>query len=309
MRTVNPDLNLVRTLVAVADARSASGAADRLGMSQPGISNALRRLRAAYGDPLFVRSGRGLDATPRAEELVAAGRRMLEVFEREMLGRAQFNPGETTREFRFVMSDIGEMVFLPRLLEHLRRLAPNAPVRAVSVPHAQLMTAMQTGEVDLAVGYFPDLRGGQSFQQKLFGHGFTCLVRKGHPCAGEPLTKRKFCGLSHAVVQAQGRSQEVFEAYLSRLGLRRRIALHVPHFMSIPYVIAKSDLLVTVPVAVGTAFSERGDVQLLKPTFTLPRFDLKQHWHRRFHKDARNRWLRTQVASLFNPGTDGWRGL
>jgi DNA-binding transcriptional LysR family regulator len=125
----------------------------------------------------------------------------------------------------------------------------------------------------------------------------------------EALTKRKFSQLAHAVVQAEGRSQEVFETYLQRVGLRRRIALHIPHFMSIPYVIAKGDLLVTVPLAVGTAFSEGSDVQLLKPTFALPRFDLRQHWHRRFHRDVRNRWLRAQVASLFNATTDEWRGM
>lgn len=308
MLHMDHDLNLVRVLVAVAEARSASRAAERLGMSQPGISNALRRLRTDYADPLFIRTGRGLEATPRAEQLVEAARRMLDFHQREMLGRAEFVPSEATGEFRFAMSDIGEMVLLPRLLGHLRTLAPKAAIRAVSLPHAQLQRAMQDGEIDLAVGYFPDLKGGHFFQQKLFDHGFVCLVRVDHPCVGKPLTKKLFLQLTHAVVRAEGRSQEVFESYLTRLGLKRDIALHVPHFMSIPHVIAKSDLLATVPLAVGTAFSERGDIALLKPTFSLPRFSLRQHWHRRFHKDARNQWLRAQFATLFTPETDEWRG-
>jgi DNA-binding transcriptional LysR family regulator len=302
------DLNLIRVLVALADTRHVSLAATRLGMTQPGVSNALRRMRVEYGDPLFVRTARGMEPTRRATRLVGAARTMLELYEREIVQAVGFSPREATEEFRFAMSDIGEMVFLPRILAHLRSHAPHAPVRSVSLPHAQLLGAMQDGALDLAVGYFPDLKGGHFYQQKLFSHGFVCLVRSGHPCLQTPLTKPLFAQLPHAVVQAEGRSQEIFEKFLRRVGLRRRIALHIPHFMSIPYVIAKSDLIVTVPLAVGAAFAEHGDLQLIRPTFALPRFDLKQHWHRGVHQDPRSQWLRAQIASIFNPSTDEWRG-
>lgn len=303
------DLNLIPVLVAVADARHVSLAATRLGMSQPGVSNALRRLRIAYRDPLFVRTARGMEPTPRAAKLIDAARAMLDLHRREMQGEGAFNPREMADEFRFAMSDIGEMVFLPRILEHLRMFAPPASTRSVSLPHAQLIEAMQDGRIDLAVGYFPDFKGAHFFQQKLFSHGFVCLMRSRHPAADQPLSKRRFAALEHAVVQAEGRSQELFERHLERIGLRRRVVLHVPHFMSIPYVIAKSDLIVTVPLAVGTAFAARGDIRLIRPAFPLPRFDLKQHWHRRVHYDARNRWLRAQVASLFSDETDEWREI
>jgi DNA-binding transcriptional LysR family regulator len=302
------DLNLVRVLVALADAKHVSVAATRLGMTQPGVSNALRRMRIAYGDPLFVRTASGMEPTRRAGRLVSAARSILELYQREIIQTVGFSPHDSTEEIRFAMSDIGEMVFLPRILEHMRTHAPEAPFRSVSLPHDQLAPAMQDGVLDLAVGYFPDLKGAHFFQQKLFSHGFVCLVRSGHPCAGAALTKQLFAHLSHAVVQAEGRSQEVFEKFLRRMGLRRRIALHVPHFMSIPYVIAKSDLIVTVPLAVAAAFAERGDLKLLRPTFPLPRFSLMQHWHRGVHEDPRNKWLRAQIAAIFNPSTDEWRG-
>jgi DNA-binding transcriptional LysR family regulator len=309
MSDVKHDLNLIRVLVAVADCRHVSLAAEQLGMTQPGLSNALRRLRVAYRDELFVRTSRGMEPTPRAVRLIQAARSMLELFRREIEEQAGFSPMETAEEFRFAMSDIGEMVFLPRLLQHLQQYAPHAPVRSLSFPHDQLLKAMQDGELDLAVGYFPDIKGSHFFQQKLFSHGFVCLIRAHHPYADLPLTRKRFLDLGHAVVQAEGRSQEVFEKFLHAKGMRRRIALHVPHFMSIPYVIAKSDLIVTVPLAVGTAFAERGDLKLVRPIFDLPRFDLKQHWHRRVHQDARNQWVRNQVAQIFNDKTDEWRGL
>jgi DNA-binding transcriptional LysR family regulator len=110
-------------------------------------------------------------------------------------------------------------------------------------------------------------------------------------------------------VQAEGRSQEVFEQYLRKHGIERRVVLHVPHFMSIPLVIAKSDLIVTVPLAVGASFAQFTGLKLLRPPFSLPSFELKQHWHRRFHKDARNTWARGMIASLFNERQDEWRAV
>jgi DNA-binding transcriptional LysR family regulator len=302
-----PDLNLLRILISLADSHYVSLAAARLGMTQPGVSNALRRMRLEYGDPLFIRTAAGMQPTPRAAQLISSARVILDLYDREFSGTAVFSPAATSQEIKLAMSDIGEMVFLPRIVAQLQALAPRATIRAVSLPHAHLQSAMRNGAIDLAIGYFPDLKGSQFFQKRLFSHSFVCLVRSDHPCAAAPLTKRVFAQLNHAVVQAEGRSQEVFERYLHGIGLRRRTALHVPHFMSIPYVIAKSDLIVTVPLAVGAAFAERGDIKMLHPAFAVPRFALKQHWHRRVHQDVRNQWLRSTIAAIFTSRSDVWR--
>lgn len=304
------DLNLIRVLVAIDQHRRMAQAASALGITQPGLSNALRRLRAAYDDPLFVRSPRGMQPTPRALELIEVARQILELHETKMLGEAAFVPQSTRTEFHLAMSDIGEMVFLPRIIEHLRVHTPYAAVRCSVFPPDELTHAFEDGRLDLAVGYFPDLKGGNVFQQKLFSHGFVCLVRADHPRIGKRLTRKQFLESGHAAVHAEGRSQEVFEQYLRRKRIARRVVLHVPHFMSIPYVIASSDLIVTVPLAVGTAFATAvTHLKLMSTPFDLPRFDLKQHWHRRFHHDPRNRWLRNQIAQLFNETTDEWRAI
>jgi DNA-binding transcriptional LysR family regulator len=303
------DLNLIRVLVAVDDHHRVAAAAEELGMTQSGVSNALRRLRAEYDDALFVRSARGMQPTARALPLIDAARQMIDLHKTRMLGQVAFDPAATTTEFRFAMSDIGEMVFLPRILEHVGKLAPRATFRSVVLAPSALTHALEDGQVDLAVGYFPDLHGANVFQQKLFSHGFVCLARTDHPSIDRHLTRKQFLELGHAVIHAEGRSQEVFEQYLRRKRIARRIVLRVPHFMSIPYVIAASDLIVTVPLAVGTAFAAVARLKLLRPPLPAPRFDLKQHWHRRSHKDPRSRWLRAQIASLFNEQTDEWRAI
>jgi DNA-binding transcriptional LysR family regulator len=308
-RAVRHDLNQLWVLAALGQTRHVEQAAQLLGITQPGVSNALKRMRERFGDPLFVRTGRGMEPTPRGRQLVQSAQEILKQYEQRMLDSARFDPATTDTELRLAMSDIGEMVFLPRILEHLRVHAPRATVRAMNLRPSALAQALEEGSVDLAVGYFPDVKGANYFQQRLFSHGFACLVRADHPIVGKKLTRAAFMSLGHAVVQAEGRSQEVFEEYLRKQGIERRVVLNMPHFMSLPLVIAKSDLIVTVPLAVGTSFAQLAPLKLLAPPFELPRFDLKQHWHRLFHKDPRNVWMRSVIAALFNESQDEWRDI
>ena len=301
------DLNLLRVVVALYDAGSVGRAAQALGMSQPALSAALARLRKAFGEPLFVRTARGMSPTPRAQTLAAGAREVLARVADEVLSEKTFAPATTTARFTFALSDVGEMVFLPKILESLQRLAPQARVRSVSLPPARLEQAMEGGEVDLAVGYFPDLRSSAFFQQRLFTHRFSCLLRADHPIPGRKLTLEKFLSLGHAVVRAEGRSQEIFEKYLERRKISRRIVLLTPHFMSIPTVIGKTDLVVTLPHAIGLFFSKTGaNIKVMEPPLPIPRIELKQHWHRNAHHDPKNRWLRRLVAELFSNAEEEW---
>lgn len=293
------DLNLLPVALAIFEERSVSAAAARLGMSQPGVSVALNKLRKALGDPLFVRTSRGMDPTPRALSLISPTRDILQRLQTEVLASEQFNPATTTRRFTVALSDIGEMTFLPRLLERLRSVAPGASITSVSMAPAELAMAIEHGEVDLAIGYFPDLKKRNFFQQRLFSHSFICLLSATHAHTASTMTLPEFLALGHAVIKAEGRSQELFEQLLVRLGIERRIVLSTPHFMSIPFLIASSDLVATVPRAVGESFAQFAAIKLVEPPLDIPRFDLKQHWHRKFARDGANTWLRSVVAELF----------
>jgi DNA-binding transcriptional LysR family regulator len=301
------DLNLIPYLVAIEETRNVSRAAERLGVSQPRVSTALGRLRAHFNDPLFVRTSRGMDPTPRALALVPAAREAMNRIERGLLDTPHFDPANATGTFSIALSDVGEIVFLPRLLQALATTAPNANLRSVSARHDQVERGLESGEIDLAIGYFPDLTSSNFFQQRLFSHRFICMMRRDHPFSRAPLTLAQYIECGHAVVRAEGRSQEILENFLDKKRIHRRAVLETPHFMSLPFILSRTDLIATVPHAIGYAYlEEHKSITLVEPPMPLPLFDLKQHWHRKVHNDPRTVWLRGMVASLFNDELDEW---
>lgn len=294
------DLNLLRTFNAIHRHNSLSAAAVELGLTQPAISAALKRLRAHFDNPLFVRTSHGMEPTPRALTLISPTRDILQRIHSDVLASEVFNPATTSRKFTIALSDIGEMTFLPKVLDRFQRDAPGASVASVSMTPLELNLALENGEVDLAVGYFPDLKNRNLFQQRLFSHDFICLLRADHPIRSRKISMEQFLKLGHAVIKAEGRSQELFEQLLIKQKIQRRIVLSTPHFMSIPFLIASSDLLVTVPRAVGASFAQFSNIRLVEPPLEIPTFDLRQHWHRKYHKDGANVWLRSILAEMFS---------
>jgi DNA-binding transcriptional LysR family regulator len=302
------DLNLLPIAIALYDELNVSRAAQRLGMSQPAVSMALRKLRATFNDPLFIRAPNGIAPTPRAHALVEVARPLVTQLHEGLLAEDRFDPAVSTRPFTFALSDVGEMVFLPKLLERLRSRAPNASIRSVSMPPDELADGLESADVDLAIGYFPDLRRQSFFQQRLFTHHFACLLRAKHPMRRQRLSLDAFLAAEHAVVHAGGRSQEIFERFLERKRLRRTIVLATPHFLSLPMIIARSNVITTVPHALALYFARLSpELAIAQPPFAIAGFDLKQHWHRKYHHDARSRWLRLQVTELFNDESDEWK--
>jgi DNA-binding transcriptional LysR family regulator len=301
------DLNLLSVIVAVLNTGSVTQAALKLGVSQPTVSAALAKLRTHFNDPLFVRSAEGMSPTPRGAAVASAAREILRQVDEKLQPEVKFEPSRRHRPFTFAMSDVGEIVFLPRIVKAVATAAPDTAVRSISMRPALLARALEEGEVDLAVGYFPDLKNGDFFQQRLFRHHFVCLLRANHPIQGDKLAMGDFLGLKHVVVQSEGRSQEIFEDYLEAHGLERHVSVYTPHFLSIRRLIAQSDMVATVPHALGIEYGNAVyDLKVMEPPFLSPRIELRQHWHRKAHKDARNVWLRKLISSLFNEATDEW---
>lgn len=293
------DLNLLPVIIALIEEGSVSAAALRLHMSQPSLSTALGKLRRFFGDPLFVRTARGMEPTPRTVALLPPIRRALGIVTSEVLQAASFNPASSEKTLSIALSDLGEVVTLPSLVAYLSRAAPRMKVRSVNLPSAALERALELGDVDLALGCFPELKGHSFYQQRLYSHGFACVLRADHPIRDARLTTRQFERLGHLVVHAERGSEESFERFLAEHGIRRRIVLQTAHFMSVPPIVARSDLVATVPEAVGRAFASCSAIRMLRPPFDVPRFDVRQHWHRRVHQDPQNQWLRGVIHSLF----------
>lgn len=288
------DLNLLLLLDELNREQNLSAAARRLNMSQPMASASLRRLREFFDDPLFQSTGRGMRPTPFAVSISPAVARVLESIKKDILAKPEFCPAESDRLFTISTSDIGALIFVPPILRRLSEDAPHTDLRCVSLPHAQLEIALEQGNVDLAIGYFPDLSGSNIGTQHLFSHTFTCVVRKDHPTIGDSLTLDQFLAADHLVVNQEGRSQEIFEQQLRELKLHRRIHLEVPHFMSVPQLISTTDMIATVPLSLGVWFSNN-QLKLLPPPVEVANFELKLHWHKRMEAEPANEWLRHVV--------------
>jgi DNA-binding transcriptional LysR family regulator len=291
------DLNLLRVFDAVARERQVTAAAARLGLTQPAVSNALGRLRGLFGDALFVRTPAGMDATPFARELAEPVRQALALLESALARGAGFDPATSARAFRFYMSDLGQIEFLPPLVERVRRAAPGVHLEAVALDPEAIGGALAAGAIDLAVGFLPGLeppvRG-----RALFRDPYVCLMRADHPSIGARLTRRKFLEASHALVTYRG-GHRVIEEAIERAGIARRIALRVPHFTVVPMVLERTDLVLTLPARVARVFERRGRFKSLPPPVPIPPAEVALHWHERFEGDPGNRWLRALLIELF----------
>jgi DNA-binding transcriptional LysR family regulator len=294
-----PDLNLLPIAVALYDELSVSRAARRLGMSQPAVSKALRRLRETFDDALFVRGPSGIVPTPRAHAIVRAARSHLQHLQEDLLKGERFDPATSTRPIVLGLSDIAEMAFLPSILDHLRARAPKCPVQTVTAPDAELADALEKGDVDVAAGYFPALAQRNFRQRRLSKHGFACLMRAGHPSWKSRLTVSSFLAAEHVVIRRLGRSQDILERFIERRKMRRKIAMYTSNVLSVPFIVMDTHLIATLPYAVVTRFASlTSQVAAALPPFDLT-YDLKLHWHRRFDKEPRSIWLREQLTLVF----------
>jgi len=299
--TINsPDLNLLPIAFALYDELSVSRAARLLGMSQPAVSMALRRLRETFNDPLFIRVPTGIAPTPRAHAIVRFARPLVQRLQEDLLKGETFDPATSTRAFTLALYDVGEMAFLPWLLESLRHQAPHCAIRSVSLPIGQLAHELEKGEVDVAIGYFPALALKNFRHLRVDTQRFACLMRADHPLRSDRLSAADFRAAEHIVVRSEGRSQEVVERFFERRRIRRRVVVFTPHFLSVPFIVAETDLIATVPKSVALRFvSITPRLAVVRPPFDITGFDLKLHWHRRFDNEPRSQWLRAQLAAVF----------
>src|SRR5260370_28330501 len=276
------DLNLLLVLDALFEEGTLTRTAQGRRLSQQTVSESLAKLRGILGDELFVRAFGSMQPAARALALRGAVASVLKTVRREILAQAGFDPGSETGAFTVSLSDIGELEFLPRLLSRLARDAPQAALKSVVASPVELSTAMDLGEIDLAIGYFPDLTTSVFKQQFLFQHSSACVVRYDHPTIGPVMTLDDYLSAKHVVIAQKGRIQDVVEVGLAAKGLHRRTGLQIPHVVSIPFIVAGSDLVATIPRPLAIQFAGICDLRVLDPPFPIPPIEIKQLCHRRF---------------------------
>ncbi len=300
------DLNLLRVFDEVMAERSLTRAARNLSLTQPAVSNALRRLRDTLGDDLVVRDGQGMAPTPRALALWPTVR--------EALGRLQaslapnnFEPAQATTTFVLAMADATAAELMPGLIDILEREAPGVAMRVVPLTTRDPRRLLDDGKADLAVGHFPSVLAdlvvrAQSDEavafahQRLYDGQYVCVMRAGHPLARGPLTIDKFCAARHMLVSFSGRPYGFIDESLAALGRTRQVVLTVNQFFTAGRVVANSNLLTVLPQHFVSVTGIADQLVLRPLPFDVAPVHVDAVWHSRMQLQSAHLWLRQTIV-------------
>lgn len=292
------DLNLLPLLDALLTERHVTRAARRVGLSQPAASRGLARLRELLGDPLLLRAGAATTLTARAESLRAPVRQALALVEEAVAAPAPFHPARVRRTVRLASDDYCEMVLLPPLLGRLAKAAPGLDLWVSAATSAGALAALASGDVDFTFGPIVEdarLPPGVA-ADRLFDERFVCLTRKGHPLSRRP-TLDGFVAARHAFIAPRGLRGGVVDDALANLGKERHVALAVPHFLVMPFLVAASDLVVTLAERVARTYARSLPLTRFAPPLALPGFTVGLFMHERHRHDPALVWFRQEALA------------
>lgn len=293
------DLNLLVIFNQLLLDRRVSTSAEKLGLTQPAVSNALKRLRTLLKDDLFVRTSRGMEPTPYAMHLAEPVGYALGSLQNAFNQRDTFDPATSTRTFTLAMTDIGEIYFMPPLLEALASRAPHIKISTLRNTAGNLREDMEAGSVDLALGLLPHLQTG-FFQRRLFLQHYVCLFRQGHPTARNPISLESYCSSAHVGVIAANTGHGEVDALMERRGIQRQIRLVVPHFVAVGHILQSTDLIATVPERFAFRCEEPFGLVTSPLPVKLPEIAINLFWQAKYNREPANMWLRQLIVELFS---------
>lgn len=297
------DLNLMRVFDVVMAERHVTRAAERLSMTQPAVSNALRRLRESLGEDLFLPGPSGVTPTRRAESLWPAVRGALQGL-RGAIEPDAFDPRHGERDFVIAMADATAAVLMPVLVERWEREGARPTMHVTGLDSRDPRPMLEQGKADCAIGFFPDvareLASGTASTARLdalYGCRYVCVMRSGHPLAAQPgLTLDGYCEADHLRVNFAGRPRGYVDESLARLGRSRRVVMTVDHFSTAGQVVSRSDLVTVLPRSFVPATGLAGQLAVREMPMELPAIDVGLLWHRRHEHDAGHQWLRATLT-------------
>lgn len=300
------DLNLLRVFDAVMSEGSLTRAAERLAMTQPAVSHALRRLRAALGDPLFVRTAQGMNPSAYAQSLWPQVRAALASL-RQALAPDEFDPQRDAVQLRLAMADATAALLAPGLVAAIESAGALANLRILPLTTRDPRRLLEAGDADVAVGFFPEAMTAIAAQgqdavlrhARIYTTRYVCVMRRGHPLAGSvhstantPLTLDAYCNAHHLLVSFSGRPHGYVDQALTALSRQRRIVLTVNQFFTAGRVVARSDLLTVLPEGFVEATGCQNELVTTELPLALGPVHVEMIWHLRFDADPAHRWLR-----------------
>ena len=311
------DLNLLRVFDAVMAEGSLTRAADRLAMTQPAVSHALRRLRAALGDELFVRTAQGMNPSAHAQSLWPQVRAALASL-RQALAPDEFDPQRDAVQLRLAMADATAALLAPGLVAAIENTGALANLRMLPLTTRDPRRLVEAGDADVAVGFFPEALTAIAAQgqdavlrhARIYTTRYVCVMRRGHPLAGSahstanpPLTLDAYCNAHHLLVSFSGRPHGYVDQALTALGRQRRIVLTVNQFFTAGRVVARSDLLTVLPEGFVQATGCQDELVTTELPLALGPVHVEMVWHLRHDADPAHRWLRGLLQAAAKDGT------
>ena len=301
------DLNLLRVLDALLIEHSTVRAGARLGLSQPAVSGALKRLRLSLGDELFFRSGQKLEATEFALSLKEPLQEILSRVEALIRAQDAFDPATAEHSFRISGSDFFAEMLLPALAEHLRAHAPSLRVHLVDLVPDDRVGTLASHDVDFALLPETSLPGWAE-GQPVFSSSFSVIARKAHPSTtelalapGDVMPLDLFCDLGHVLFSTEGNPKGLGDEALARIGRERNVAMTMPVFSGVYRAVAASDLIALLPSALAHRIAKSANLNVFKPPIAVEPVLLFLIWHRRFSESPPHLWLRSRIIELLRP--------
>ncbi|MBV6304309.1 LysR family transcriptional regulator [Candidimonas humi] len=300
------ETSLLRVLQVLLTEQSVSRTAMKLGLSQPAVSNSLRRLRDITGDVLLVRGKTGMVATERARQLLAYAGEALQAIDRITRPAAEFDPHTSTRSFRLGAPDYLDALFLPNIAESLCRLAPQARliVQPINAGY-DYQAALESGDLDVVIGNWLE-PPPQLHISRLFDDEVVCMLGAQHPLAARGISLKHYLELRHLAPTPYVSERSSFiDGQLAERGLHRNIHMTIPYFGLVPYILMSTDLVFTTGRQFAQHYARHLPVRVLPAPIEFPPMRFYQLWHERTHHAPEVTWLRRLVAEVALALTEG----
>jgi DNA-binding transcriptional LysR family regulator len=291
------DLNLLPVFLTLMDERNVTRAAERLGMTQPALSNALNRLRDTLRDPLFIRERYGMKPTQMAEELAPVVRAALSSLDDAIGGQQEFDPALATRQFTIAPNSYVEYALMPIVVARLREIAPGIRLRLIPFGNDLIETGAVSGATEMVLGRVVDPPDNMVVQH-IMDDGLACVVRKDHPDVKDHLSQEQYERMKHVNVLPPGRMRAGLFQALQQRGVKREVAVSVTHFLAVPEMVAVSDYCATLPRLICQRLARDERLKILSAPVDLGTFPVELAWHVRYRSDPAHRWLRSLIAEV-----------
>jgi DNA-binding transcriptional LysR family regulator len=299
MNIKNKDLNLLLLFKVLFEELNVTAAAERMALSQPALSHKLNKLRHEFADPLFVRSARGLTATPKAIALAPAVLTLVSSLEAFYQDSQSLDFLQQQSRFYLYTTDYIESLLLPKLLNRLMALAPGVQLVTRNTMGLLPRQELERGECDLAIAGFYTGLPQTLYQQQLYQEDFVVLLRKQHPLSAAPLTLQAYCQAQHIVTTLTGDLDGIVDKELAKQGLKRHICAGISSFMAPPALVLHNDVLLTCLRSVAeAAVAQQPDLHIQPCPLPLKTVQISQIWHSRCQDDLLHQWLRRQIVEI-----------